>query len=131
MKNVFCPLPQDLRLRDHARALRGNATESERALWRHIRGQLLGVRFRRQHIVEPFILDFYCVELKLAVELDGGQHNDDEKPRDDLTRTRFLESSGISVLRYWNNDVLADIAPVLTHLCCEIERLRGAKLPPH
>ena len=130
MKNLFSPLPQNSRLCDHVRALRGNATEAGRALWRHIRGQLLGVRFRRQHIVEPFILDFYCLELSFAVELDGWQHNDDENLRGDLTRTRFLESSGITVLRHWNNDVLANIASVLTHLCWEIERLRGAKLLP-
>ncbi len=130
MNKIFQPAPLHPRQRGHARALRGNATDAERALWQRIRGQRLGVRFRRQRVVEPFILDFYCVELKLAVELDGGQHNDEDGRSDDAARTKFLEVSGIAVVRYWNNDVLANIDSVLMYLCSEIERLRGAKLPP-
>ena len=130
MNKLFQPTPLHPRLRDHARELRGNSTDAERALWQRIRGQQFGVRFRRQHVVEPFILDFYCVELRLAIELDGGQHNEIENRRNDLSRTKFFAASGITVLRYWNNDVLANIESVLTHLCAEIERVRVGRVPP-
>lgn len=76
MKRIFGPRRQNLELKDHARKLRANSTVAKKALWQSIRGQQLGVCFRRQHIVEPYILDFYCVDLKLDIELDGGQHNE-------------------------------------------------------
>ena len=130
MSKIFQPTRLHPRLRDYARALRDNSTDAERALWQSIRGQQLGVRFRRQHTVEPFILDFYCIALKLAVELDGGQHNDEGGRLDDAARTNFLQASGITVVRYWNNDVLANIDSVLAHLCAEIERIRADRVPP-
>ena len=130
MNKIFEPTPLDPRLRDYARELRGNSTDAERLLWYRIRAKQLNVRFRRQHIVEPFVIDFYCVELKLGVELDGGQHNDAENRVDDDTRTQRLQQSGVTVLRYWNNEVLANIDSVLMHLRSEIERLHSGKNPP-
>ena len=130
MKKLFEPARSNPRLRDHARALRSNATDAERALWQRIRGQQLGVRFRRLHMIEPFVIDFYCVELKLAVELDGGQHNDAENHRADVERTIFLKTSGATLLRYWNNDALANTDSILAQLCSEIERIRACGLPP-
>ena len=70
-------MPADPILRDRARRLRRERTDAERTLWQRLRGkQLGGLKFRRQHVVGPWILDFYCPECRLAVELDGGQHNE-------------------------------------------------------
>jgi len=90
----------------NARALRWNMTEAERRLWALLRRkQLQGYRFRRQHPVAPFILDFYCLAEKLAVELDGSQHYDDEALDHDARRTAFLGKRGIRVLRFPNAEV--------------------------
>ena len=99
---------------DHARArrLRRDQTEAERVLWQHLRDRrLLGWKFRRQHRVGPYFADFACAEGHLIVELDGSQHLA-QRRRDDA-RTRFLETRGFRVLRFWNDDVLRDTANVL------------------
>ncbi|TBV74434.1 endonuclease domain-containing protein [Pseudoxanthomonas winnipegensis] len=102
------PLPT--RTLRHARALRREMTDAERLLWRHLRGgQLKGLKFRRQHPIPPYIADFCCVELKLIIELDGGQHSE----QSDATRTKFLESQGWRVVRYWDNEVLTQIEAVV------------------
>lgn len=86
-----------------AKSLRTTGTDSEQRLWYHLRAKrLAGLKFRRQHPVPPYVVDFYCEELKLVIELDGSQHNEDS----DRTRTRFLERQGLTVLRFWDNDVL-------------------------
>jgi very-short-patch-repair endonuclease len=98
------------RTRDHARELRQGGTDAEQKLWRRLRaGQLNGLKFRRQHPVPPYVVDFYCDAKKLVVELDGSQHNDEV----DRVRTRFLESRGLKVLRYWDNEVLQQMDAVL------------------
>ena len=97
--------------RDFARRLRRDMTDAERLLWRRLRGrELLGWKFRRQHPVGRYIVDFVCVEAGVVVELDGGQHADAPT---DATRTRFLEATGLLVLRFWNNDVLTQTEAVL------------------
>jgi very-short-patch-repair endonuclease len=88
---------------DRARVLRTSSTDAERAVWRRLRnGQLPGFKFRRQYPIPPYIADFCCTSMKLVVELDGSQH----LPEADDTRTRFLESKGFKVLRFWDNDAL-------------------------
>ena len=89
-------------------------TDAEKHLWRRIRMQQMGVKFRRQHPAGNYILDFACIELKLTVELDGGQHA--ELKTHDHVRTLWLESQGWKVLRFWNNEVLQDIESVLTEI---------------
>ena len=92
--------------------LRNNSTPAERKLWQHIRNrQLSGVRFNRQVPIGPFICDFAARTAKLIVELDGGQHAD--RTVEDDRRTRFLETRGYRVLRFWNNDVLENVEGVL------------------
>lgn len=99
-------------LRERARELRGDQTDAERALWRRIRGrQVAGAKFRRQQPLGPFITDFCCLEARLVIELDGGQHA--EQARADGARTTFLEREGYRVLRFWNNDVMGNMDSVL------------------
>jgi very-short-patch-repair endonuclease len=91
----------------NARELRREMTDAERLLWRHLRQrQVAGRRFRRQHPVGRFIVDFVCLEAAVVVELDGGQHAD--RQAYDQARTAWLEAQGFRVLRFWNNEVLAN-----------------------
>jgi len=99
------------------RYLRQYPTPAEELLWRHLRNkQLGGLKFRRQHPVAEFILDFYCPQLRLAIELDGGFHKEDETRKNDLERTRILNEKGIRVIRFWNSEVLGKMAFVLAKI---------------
>jgi formamidopyrimidine-DNA glycosylase len=98
-----------------ARELRESTTDVEKKLWRRLRNrQLLGMKFRRQHPVGKYIVDFYCDEAKLAIELDGGQHASSSGY--DTARTEALERLGIRVLRFWNNEVLGNLDGVLERI---------------
>ena len=91
--------------RTKARRLRKDSTDAESILWNLLRGrQLLGYKFRRQVSTGKYIADFACLEWKLIIELDGGQHQ--EQADYDAERTRWLESRGFKVIRFWNNEVL-------------------------
>ncbi len=91
--------------REFARKLRRCGTDAERALWFHLRDRRLGgLKFRRQHPIGPYTVDFACVEARLIVELDGGQHLD-ARSRDAL-RTVFLEAQGWRVIRLWDHEAL-------------------------
>jgi very-short-patch-repair endonuclease len=95
-----------------SRELRNNPTDAERKLWRALSNrQLHGIRFNRQVVIRPYICDFIARSAKLIVEVDGGQHA--LNARKDQVRTRFLESHGYRVIRFWNNDVLANIDGVV------------------
>ncbi|TAL28240.1 MAG: endonuclease domain-containing protein [Alphaproteobacteria bacterium] len=98
-----------------ARTLRRNSTEAETILWQVIRNNHAGAKFRCHVPVGPYIADFLCHDLKLIVEVDGGQHCENEK---DEIRTKYLNKLGFKVIRFWNNDVVdnpEDIASTLTH----------------
>ena len=110
----FNPPPLPAKILANARELRANMTDAEQTLWQAIRKEQLGVKFRKQHPMPPFILDFYCVEKKLAIELDGGQHNDAEAVTYDAKRSEWLKAQGIIVLRFWNNEVLTNLDGALT-----------------
>ena len=87
-------------------------TDVERVLWRGLRGkQIGGHRFRRQHPIGKYIADFACIEQKLVIELDGGQHQ--EQIAYDEQRTAYIQAQGWAVLRFWNNDVLNNLDGVL------------------
>jgi len=94
---------------ERARRLRATSTDAERKLWSLLRAGRLGeLKFRRQHPIPPYTVDFLCVAARLVIELDGSQHGEDI----DRTRTQFLESKGFVVLRFWNNQVLTEIEAV-------------------
>jgi very-short-patch-repair endonuclease len=94
-------------------------TDAETKLWHALRrDQINGLNFRRQHPAGPYTLDFYCPRLRLGIELDGGQHAEDRRAADER-RSRWLETKGIQIIRFWNNDVLANTRGVLE----EIERV--------
>ncbi|MCY4365876.1 MAG: endonuclease domain-containing protein [Chloroflexi bacterium] len=109
-----------------ARHLRKNPTDSERALWNILRNrQIFGLRFRRQVPLGPFIVDFACLEARLIIEVDGGQHF--ENKHYDECRTAWLNSVGFRVLRFWNNQVLNEIDSVWQ----EIQVAVGELSPTH
>jgi very-short-patch-repair endonuclease len=94
-----------------ARRLRQSSTDAERRMWSALRDRrLTRHKFRRQHPVGDFILDFACTEFRLVIELDGGQHADDPA---DIRRTAWLEGQGWKVIRFWNNDILTNTDGVL------------------
>ena len=98
-------------MRDKARKLRTNQTDAEAKIWRLVRAkQIEGLKFRRQHPIQQYIVDFICPERKLIIELDGGQHA--QAIEYDEKRTQFLESKGYTVIRFWNNEVLTNIEGV-------------------
>jgi very-short-patch-repair endonuclease len=104
-------LYNDKALRPLRKNLRNDSTDAERQLWKILRGkQLQGLKFRRQYGVGNYILDFYCPKIRLAIELDGGQHMD--KREVDDARTAYLNSQDISVLRFWNNDISKNLEGV-------------------
>jgi very-short-patch-repair endonuclease len=109
-----------------ARRLRQEPTTAEQALWRAIRGRALeGLRFRRQHPIDRYVADFACLSLKLAIEVDGGVHGDDDQILHDLGRTEVIELQGWQVLRFSNEDVLGDIDRVVAEIVGAARMIRG------
>lgn len=95
----------------NARELRKELTPAERKLWAYLRGDKLGVNFRRQHAVGNYITDFCSPKAKLIIELDGSQHLDQQEY--DAERTKYLEAQGYKVIRFWNNQVMNEINAVI------------------
>ena len=105
-----------------AQRLRRELTNAERKLWSVLRNrQLGGAKFRRQQPIGPFIVDFACLELRLIVEADGGQHAESVR---DIRRTAFFKSKGYRVLRFWNNEILGNLDGVA-------EAITAALTSPH
>jgi very-short-patch-repair endonuclease len=113
-----------------ARRLRRDSTNVEMRLWQKLRNRQLGVDFRRQHPAGPFVLDFYCPALRLAVELDGGQHTDAAHETRDRARDRWLGERGVIVLRFWNTDVTQNLNGVLDVIAMKIGELKSTKMTP-
>ncbi|MCB1413235.1 MAG: endonuclease domain-containing protein [Xanthobacteraceae bacterium] len=100
--------------RRSARRLRLDGTGAEAILWHHLRRlQIKGSHFRRQVVIAPYIADFACLSMRLVVEVDGSQHGTDDGRSRDAVRTRWLNSEGYRVLRFWNNDVMSRTRSVL------------------
>ena len=114
----------------NARMLRKSLTDAEQLLWSILRARrFLDLKFRRQHPIAPYILDFYCHELKLAIEIDGGQHNTDAGRAADEKRSLFLIQQGITVLRFWNNEVLQQTDAVLEKIYLQVTDSPTPTLP--
>ncbi len=100
-------------LKDRRRELRRNATPQEEILWQELRNNKLGFKFKRQHSIGGYILDFYCSEKKLIVEVDGGIHNTKEAREYDEARDKFFTSLDYKVLRVLNREVEINLKEVL------------------
>ena len=126
--------PLDPDLLEFARKLRETQTEAEQFVWAILRNRRLAdAKFRRQYAIDPYVLDFYCHEAKLAVELDGGRHNTVEARKKDDRRTRFLADKGIKILRFWNNEVFEETEGMLEAIALAIDEARVGGIPddPH
>jgi very-short-patch-repair endonuclease len=109
---------------ERARRLRSAPTDAEAALWYRLRGRRLsGHKFVRQEPIGPYTVDFICRERRLIIEVDGGQHADSQS---DAARDRWLSERNYRILRFWNNDVLANMAGVLETIATAL-----AEAPPH
>jgi len=97
--------PVKRRISPHAAPLRRLATDAERLLWSRLRGRRLGWKFRFQHTIGPFVADFVCLQRKLIIEADGGQHD----AQADRARTAYLRKRGFRIVRFWNHDILQNI----------------------
>jgi very-short-patch-repair endonuclease len=118
MANVH-PLPTEVL--NNARELRRNITDHERLLWELLRGRRFnGIKFRHQHPVPPYVLDFYAPELRLAIELDGGHHS--AQLNKDQARDQHLAALGIRTFRFWNSSVNNELEGVLEQLWIETVR---------
>jgi very-short-patch-repair endonuclease len=103
-----------------ARSLRQNMTKAEWRLWYVLRGSAMGASFRRQHPLGPYFVDFYCAPLRLAIELDGGQHA--AQVAKDGARTQYLNRMGIKVLRFWNIEVIDNLDGVCREIAAAIAK---------
>lgn len=108
-----------------AKSMRHSSTNAEQLMWQLLRAKrFMNLKFRRQHVIASYIVDFYCHEIGLVVELDGGQHGTNDVIEYDAERTQFLETLGLTVVRYWNHDVLGRTDVVLGDLwnvCTELK----------
>ena len=120
-------LPDDIRI--WAREMRGRMTDAEALLWMLLRNRrIAGAKFRRQHPVGRYIIDYYCVEQKLAIELDGGQHG--EAVGYDQHRDSWLRSQEIRVLRFWNNQMLAETEVVMEEIYRAVVEIESDQVAP-
>ncbi len=115
-----------MNLTGNARRLRHEQTDEEKELWRALRaGRFAGFKFRRQHPLGEYILDFYCPAAKLSIELDGFQHGLPEQRRRDEQREKFLVSKGIEELRFWNHQWRANREVILLEIWNALHRRTG------
>lgn len=100
-----------------ARQLRSDATHAEAILWGYLKTKPSGFKFRRQHPYSAYILDFYCHSLKLVIEVDGSIHESEDVKKNDLLRQKCLESDGLTVLRFTNDQVARNAEEIFKHIC--------------
>lgn len=117
-------------LLERARELRQPQTPAEATLWRNLRNRNLLYKFRRQHPIDRFIIDFYCAEAKLCIEIDGGTHFESEQTTYDALRTEYLEQLGYKVIRFTNEEVRYHLQAVADEIVRQVE-MRIAPHPDH
>lgn len=114
---------------ENAKELRKSQTEAEKVLWEAVRSRRLdGLKIRRQHPVKQFILDFYCHEYLLGIEIDGSVHESDEAKEYDLNRTAELENLGITMLRFKNEEVQSDLTKVITEIRDKVRQIENLSI---
>jgi len=123
-------------LKEFQKERKRNTTDAEKALWESLRTKKLGYKFRRQHIIDEFIVDFICLEKKLIIEVDGGYHNNPNQIEVDEMRTQILNEFGYKVIRFTNEEVLGNIENVIQQITEHLKSLPsgevgGATIPPH
>jgi very-short-patch-repair endonuclease len=107
------PMRHDPRYQEHARALRSDMTNGEKLLWSRLRAHRMdGRKFRRQHVLGRYIVDFVCLQSRLVIEIDGDSHGDDKREALDAERDAFLAKSGFRVLRFGNHSVMTNVSGV-------------------
>jgi very-short-patch-repair endonuclease len=115
---------------ENAKELRKTQTEAEKVLWKALRSRKCAdIKFRRQHPVKEFILDFYCHHYLLGIEVDGSVHENDAAKEYDLNRTAELENLGILLLRFKNEEVLNELAKVICEIQNKVEELKKSSNP--
>ena len=115
---------------NRARQLRRQMTAVEKLLWGRLRSNRMGAHFRRQVPFGPYIVDFLCAKAKLVVELDGGQHNEDAQKVYDQERGDWLRTRGVTVLRFWNNEVIQNLRGVLDRVKQTADELKARGVTP-
>ncbi len=108
-------------LKEFAKKNRKTPTMAESFLWKQLKGEALGVKFRRQHVIYDYIADFACLEKNLVIEVDGGYHFVDAQVDEDQIRTVLIEQMGFSILRFTNEEVLNEIEKVIARIKEKIE----------
>jgi very-short-patch-repair endonuclease len=117
---------------EHARILRKTMSDAERKLWHRLRAeQIEGVRFRRQHPIGKYIVDFVCLERRLVVEVDGGQHTEDDQMAHDGRRDHWLEAEGYRVLRVPTVEVLGNITGVVDTIWAALQEMPAVRRKRH
>ncbi len=122
MKTSDLPIPAKGG-RQRARNLRNNMTKGEWKLWGNIRNKQLDIRFRRQHPIDNYIVDFIALKIGLIIEIDGAQHSESRKEENDKIRTKYLERLGLKVIRFNNYEVLTNIDGVIAKIIMIIEEI--------
>jgi very-short-patch-repair endonuclease len=113
-----------------ARTLRQNTTEAEKRVWQILRSQQMnGYKFRRQVPIGRYIADFVCHEARLILEIDGGQH--DRSSPQEAERSRFLQNESYRILRFWNNEVLANLDGIHATIAAELGPITPTQTLPH
>jgi len=110
---------------ERARKMRHAQTPAEAALWQALRNRNLNYKFRRQHPIDKFIVDFYCAQAKLCIELDGDTHFEPSQQEYDLARTAYLEALGYKIIRFSNQDVRYNLQSVVDEIVRKIKTLTG------
>lgn len=114
--------------RGYAKRMRREPTEAEKLFWWEIRDRrLAGLKFKRQYLIDSYIVDFVCLEHKLIVELDGGQHS--EMINNDAKRSAVLQSNGFRVLRVWNAEIFTNMEGVIDAVLAELDRGSSSPSP--
>jgi very-short-patch-repair endonuclease len=131
MRMAGSSLPIERFRRANARRLRVKATDAEVLLWKRLRTiETEGTHFRRQVPIGPYIVDFACMAARLVIELDGSQHATDANRERDRQRTRWLESEGYRVIRFWNNDLTSNMEGILETVYAALYGSRDAEPQP-